>query len=174
MVLSLEVISSSDLDRPARVTAWRLLHGKLFVGAFQRHIHRGNAASPLVPSWHMSAAARHHHACLHDMSYSSSSVAVVCQYLGSHHSWAPHCDQRQIFSSQTIDAEAGIHQPTFFPCGIASACSSSASFGQPTAQVTSSQDHTSVQRTSPGAVSLAAARALMRRDWLLVVTDLRQ
>jgi hypothetical protein len=41
------VIEASDLDRAARVTAWRLLHGKLFVGAFQRHIHRGTAASHL-------------------------------------------------------------------------------------------------------------------------------
>jgi hypothetical protein len=43
------VIAASDLDGAARVTAWRLLRGKLFVGAFQRHIHRGTVASHLCP-----------------------------------------------------------------------------------------------------------------------------
>ena len=31
------------------MVAWRLLHGKLFVGAFHRHIHRGMPASHLCP-----------------------------------------------------------------------------------------------------------------------------
>jgi hypothetical protein len=39
------VIAASDLDRAARVTDWRLLNGKLFVGAFQRHIHRGTVVT---------------------------------------------------------------------------------------------------------------------------------
>lgn len=37
------VIDASHLDRGQRVTVWRLLHGKLFVGAFTRHIHRSQA-----------------------------------------------------------------------------------------------------------------------------------
>ena len=38
---------TAALDRPGRVVAWRLLHGKLFVGAFNRHIHRGTPESHL-------------------------------------------------------------------------------------------------------------------------------
>ena len=37
--------TSAALDRPGRVVVWRLLHGKLFVGAFHRHIHRGTPES---------------------------------------------------------------------------------------------------------------------------------
>ena len=40
---------SAALDRPARVAVWRLLHGKLFVGAFHRHIHRGTPESHRCP-----------------------------------------------------------------------------------------------------------------------------
>jgi len=42
-------IHSAALDRPGRVVALRLLHGKLFVGAFNRHIHRGTPESHLLP-----------------------------------------------------------------------------------------------------------------------------
>jgi len=42
-------IHSTALDRPGRMVAWRLLHGKLFVGAFNRHIHRGTPESHLCP-----------------------------------------------------------------------------------------------------------------------------
>ena len=45
-------IHSSALDRPGRVVAWRLLHGKLFVGAFHRHNHRGTPDSHLCPHAH--------------------------------------------------------------------------------------------------------------------------
>ena len=38
------VLHTSQLDRRQRVTAWRLLHGKLFVGAFLRRIHRCNGS----------------------------------------------------------------------------------------------------------------------------------
>ncbi|BDA47907.1 hypothetical protein COCOBI_11-1640 [Coccomyxa sp. Obi] len=38
------VIATSHLDRGQRMTVWRLLHGKLFVGAFTRHIHRSEPA----------------------------------------------------------------------------------------------------------------------------------
>ena len=41
--------TSAALDRPGRVVVWRLLHGKLFVGAFHRHIHRGTPESHLCP-----------------------------------------------------------------------------------------------------------------------------
>ena len=47
-----KAIHSCALDRPGRVVAWRLLHGKLFVGAFHRHIHRGTPASHLCPHAH--------------------------------------------------------------------------------------------------------------------------
>ena len=37
-------VHSSALDRAGRVTAWRLLHGRLFVGASLRHIGRGSSS----------------------------------------------------------------------------------------------------------------------------------
>ncbi|BDA47361.1 hypothetical protein COCOBI_10-2080 [Coccomyxa sp. Obi] len=43
------VIDTSHLDRGQRMTVWRLLHGKLFVGAFARHIHRPEAAGYSCP-----------------------------------------------------------------------------------------------------------------------------
>jgi hypothetical protein len=43
------VIDNSHLDRGQRMTVWRLLHGKLFVGAFTRHIHRSEAAGYSCP-----------------------------------------------------------------------------------------------------------------------------
>ncbi len=42
-------LHTSHLDRSQRVTAWRLLHGKLFVGAFLRRIHRSDAAGHRCP-----------------------------------------------------------------------------------------------------------------------------
>ena len=42
-------VHSSALDREGRVTAWRLLHGRLFVGAFLRHIGRGTPESHACP-----------------------------------------------------------------------------------------------------------------------------
>ncbi|CAL8461716.1 g1247 [Coccomyxa elongata] len=42
-------LHTSHLDRSQRVTAWRLLHGKLFVGAFLRRIHRPDAAGHRCP-----------------------------------------------------------------------------------------------------------------------------
>ncbi|BDA40487.1 hypothetical protein COCOBI_01-1400 [Coccomyxa sp. Obi] len=43
------VIATSHLDRGQRMTVWRLLHGKLFVGAFTRHIHRSEPAGYNCP-----------------------------------------------------------------------------------------------------------------------------
>ena len=34
-------LSEPDIGRPARLTAWRLMHGSLMVGAFRQHVHRG-------------------------------------------------------------------------------------------------------------------------------------
>ena len=36
-----EEIGQPDISRPARLTAWKLLHGSLMVGAFRQHVHRG-------------------------------------------------------------------------------------------------------------------------------------
>ena len=41
---------SPALDRAGRVTAWRLLHGRLFAGAFLRHIGRGTPQSHTAPT----------------------------------------------------------------------------------------------------------------------------
>jgi hypothetical protein len=43
------VIHTSHMDRQQRVTAWRLLHGKLFVGGFMRHIRRTDPAEYSCP-----------------------------------------------------------------------------------------------------------------------------
>ena len=43
------VIHTSHLDRRQRMTAWRLLHGKLFVGAFIQHIRRAGPAGHSFP-----------------------------------------------------------------------------------------------------------------------------
>lgn len=50
---------------------------------------------PLVPSWHMSAAACHSQPRLHQLPYCSPSLAVVCKHMGSHHSRpCPAADSR--------------------------------------------------------------------------------
>ena len=43
------VIHTSHLDRLQRITAWRLLHGKLLVGAFSQHIRRADPAGHSCP-----------------------------------------------------------------------------------------------------------------------------
>jgi hypothetical protein len=44
-----QVVADRTLDRSQRILAWRILHGKLRVGAFLRHIHQGTAAAQLCP-----------------------------------------------------------------------------------------------------------------------------
>ena len=58
---------SSALDREGRITAWRLLHGRLFVGAFLRHIGRGTPESRACP----------HHGCVGQLA-SLSHVMLTC------------------------------------------------------------------------------------------------
>ena len=43
-------VHSSALDREGRITAWRLLHGRLFVGAFLRHVGRDDRRGPWQPA----------------------------------------------------------------------------------------------------------------------------
>ena len=43
-------VHSSALDREGRVTAWRLMHGRLFGGAFLRHVGRGTPESHACPA----------------------------------------------------------------------------------------------------------------------------
>ncbi|KAK9918450.1 hypothetical protein WJX75_004175 [Coccomyxa subellipsoidea] len=43
------VVHTSHLDRRQRMTAWRLLHGQLFVGGFSRHVHRADPAGHGCP-----------------------------------------------------------------------------------------------------------------------------
>ena len=75
--------TSAALDRPGRVVVWRLLHGKLFVGAFHRHIHRGTPESHLCPHAALPGAAGHpqpRHAQLPSL---SGGLAVVCSHMDS-------------------------------------------------------------------------------------------
>ena len=57
----------SALDREGRITAWRLLHGRLFVGAFLRHVGRGTPESHACP----------HHGCVGQLA-SLSHVMLAC------------------------------------------------------------------------------------------------
>ena len=47
------VIHTSHLDRRQRIMAWRLLHGKLFVGAFSQHIRRRGCESQAATLTHV-------------------------------------------------------------------------------------------------------------------------
>ena len=47
--IRLILIHTSHLDRRQHITAWRLLHGKLFVGAFSQHIRRADPAGHSCP-----------------------------------------------------------------------------------------------------------------------------
>ena len=60
-------VHSSALDREGRITAWRLLHGRLFVGAFLRHVGRGTSESHACP----------HHGCVGQLA-SLSHVMLTC------------------------------------------------------------------------------------------------
>ena len=44
-----QVVSDSSLDRRQRVLAWRILHGKLRLGAFLRQTGHGHAGSARLP-----------------------------------------------------------------------------------------------------------------------------
>ena len=70
------VLHTSQLDRRQRVTAWRLLHGKLFVGAFSRRIHRPDAAGHRCP----------HPGCV-DQAATITHVLVTCPLAAAVWDW---------------------------------------------------------------------------------------
>ena len=70
------VLHTSQLDRRQLVTAWRLLHGKLFVGAFLRRIHRPDAAGHRCP----------HPGCV-DQAATITHVLVTCPLAAAVWDW---------------------------------------------------------------------------------------
>lgn len=167
-----KVISSSDLDRPARVTAWRLLHGKLFVGAFQRHIHRGNAASHLCPH----GTCQQQLATITHVFMTCPTAAPVWQWFAN--TWAAITAGPALRPTADLlladDRRGGWNPPAnLLPLWhrlrllVISKLWSAYSTGH-------LQPGSHISAAHVAARVLAAARALMRRDWLLVVTDLRQ
>lgn len=167
-----QVISSSDLDRAVRVTAWRLLHGRLFVGAFQRHIHRGSAASHLCPH----GTCQQQLATLTHVFFTCPAAAPVWQWFAN--VWAAvtagPAPRLTVDLLLADDRRGGWFPPASLQplwqrlrLLIISKLWSAYSAGhlQPAAQVTAAQIAARV---------VAAARSMMRRDWLMVVTDIRQ
>lgn len=165
-------ISSSDLDRAARVTAWRILHGKLFVGAFLRHVHRGSAASHLCP----------HGTCQQQLA-TLTHVFLACPTAAPVWHWfaniwaaltagpAPRLTADLLLAD---DPRGGWYPPAsllplwqrlrLLVISRLWAAYSTAHL-QPAARVTATQIAARV---------LSAAKSMMRRDWLLVDTDIRQ
>lgn len=165
-------INSSDLDRAARVTCWRLLHGKLFVGAFQRHIHRGSAASHLCPH----GTCQQQLATLSHVFISCPIAAPVWQWFAN--TWAaitagpaPRLTADLLLAD---DRRGGWYPPASLrPLWhrlrllIISKLWAAYSTGHLQPGSHSSAAHVAAR-------VLAAARAMMRRDWLLVEADIRQ
>lgn len=166
------VISTSDLDRAARVTAWRLLHGKLFVGAFQRHIHRGSAASHLCPH----GTCQQQLATISHVFFTCPAAAPVWQWLAN--TWAAltagPAPRLTVDLLLADDSRGGWYppaslQPLWHRLRLLVISKLWAAYSTGHLRPGS---HTSAAQIA--ARVLTAARAMMRRDWLLVVTDIRR
>jgi hypothetical protein len=167
-----KAISSSDLDRAARVTAWRLLHGKLFVGAFQRHIHRGSAASHVCPH----GTCQQQLATLTHVFLSCPTAAPVWHWFAN--IWAALTDgpaPRITADLLLADDRRGgwSPEPSLLPLWhrlrllVISKLWAAYSTGN-------LQTGARISAAHVAARVLATAKSMMRRDWLLVVTDIRQ
>ena len=70
------VVGDRDLDRSQRILAWRILHGRLRVGAFLRHIGTGTRAAHLCP-----------HAVCHAAAATYTHIFVTCPLAGAVVAW---------------------------------------------------------------------------------------
>ena len=162
-------VHASALDR--RVTAWRLLHGKLFVGAFQRYIGRGTPESHLYP----------HHGCDAQLA-TLSHVMLTCpvsqavwHWLASLWTAISQQEQPPLHADLHLaDDRRGPWQP---PAELNSLwhCLRLLVIAQLWAAYCTAraQPEQHMTATRIAARVLAAATQQMRQDWLLVGTDIR-
>ena len=164
-------IHSAALDRPGRVVAWRLLHGKLFVGAFNRHIHRGTPESHLCPH----AACQDQLATLSHVLLSCPVPQAVWQWFAATWSAVTQQPAPPLHADLLLaDDRRGPWQPAAECASLwqrlrllvitqlwAAYCRSRSQPGQPT-----SSAHIAAR-------VISAARTQMRCDWMLVGSDIR-
>jgi hypothetical protein len=162
---------SAALDRPGQVVVWRLLHGKLFVGAFNRHIHSGTPESHLCPH----AACQEQLATLSHVMLSCPISQAVWQWFGAVWTAVTQQPAPPLHADLLLaDDRRGPWQPA---AGLDSLwqrlrlmvitqlwdayCRARSRPEQPT------------QAAHIAARIISAARSQMRRDWLLVGSDIR-
>ena len=164
-------VHSSALDREGRITAWRLLHGRLFIGAFLRHVGRGTPESHACP----------HHGCLGQLA-SLSHVMLTCS--ASQAVWQWFASIWTAISQQEppplhadlllADDRRGPWQPAPHLGSLWQRLRLLVITQLWTAYCTArSRPDRQVTPAHIAARVLAAARDRMRRDWLLVGSDIR-
>ena len=164
-------VHSSALDREGRITAWRLLHGRLFVGAFLRHVGRGTPESHACP----------HHGCLGQLA-SLSHVMLTCPVSQAVWQWFA-----SIWTAISQQEPPPLHADLLLADDRRGPWQPSPQLGSLwqrlrllvitqlwTAYCTArSRPDRQVTPAHIAARVLAAARDRMRRDWLLVGSDIR-
>ena len=164
-------VHSSALDREGRITAWRLLHGRLFVGAFLRHIGRGTPESHACP----------HHGCVGQLA-SLSHVMLTCPVSQAVWQWFA-----SIWTAISQQEPPPLHADLLLADDRRGPWQPAPQLGSLwqrlrllvitqlwTAYCTArSRPDRQVTPAHIAARVLAAARDRMRRDWLLVGSDIR-
>ncbi|CAL5225233.1 g8021 [Coccomyxa viridis] len=170
-ILCIVPVRHSTTPRPGRVVVWRLLHGKLFVGAFHRHIHRGTPESHLCP----------HAACQESASRRSACSGGAGCWVTAVHVAANQCqtpwETGQLSMTWLRVASCDRRGPWQPAAGLDSLwqrlrllvitqlwdayCRARSRPEQPT------------QPAHIAARVISAARIQVRRDWLLVGSDIR-
>ena len=164
-------VHSSALDREGRITAWRLLHGRLFVGAFLRHIGRGTPESHACP----------HHGCVGQLA-SLSHVMLTCPVSQAVWQWFA-----SIWTAISQQEPPPLHADLLLADdrrGPWQPAPQLASLWQRLRLLVITQLWTAYctsrappdRQLTPAHIAarvLAAARDRMRRDWLLVGSDIR-
>ena len=164
-------IADSGLDRKARVTAWRLLHGQLFVGAFQRQRGR-HALQHTCPC----AACQGQLATLTHVMLTCPTAAPVWQWFAA--IWAaitaaaaPPISAELLLADdrrQGWQPEAA-HLPLWHRIRLMIIREIYAAYM--TALLRPGAQHSAAHTT---ARVITACRELIRRDWLIVGTDFRR
>ena len=165
------VLHTSYLDRRQRVTAWRLLHGKLFVGAFSRHIHRADAADHRCP----------HHGCT-AQSATLTHVFITCPLAAQVWGWfaatwtaitgedePPRRADLLLADDQRTWRPASQLRPLWHSLRLATICQLWAAYQRACHQPDATQ--------SAGAVTarvLASCRKALLGDWRLATVNIRQ
>ena len=164
-------VHSSALDREGRITAWRLLHGRLFVGAFLRHVGRGTPESHACP----------HHGCVGQLA-SLSHVMLACPVSQAVWQWFA-----SIWTAISQQEPPPLHADLLLADNRRGPWQPAPQLGSLwqrlrllvitqlwTAYCTArSRPDRRVTPTHIAARVLAAAKDRLRRDWLLVGSDIR-